>query len=72
MNPASTFAILTASLPAGTFVPEPLVTIDAMSLVPLLAALLGVVVALVVARARRRSGSITTAPADARDFRDAA
>jgi len=50
MIPASTLATLAGGLPPGGL---PVLAVDAASLVPLLWALVGLVVAVVVARARR-------------------
>ena len=69
MIPASTLATLAGGLPPGGL---PVLAVDAASLVPLLWALVGLAVAVVVARARRRPSGGTAPSAEQHDFRTAA
>ena len=69
MIPASTLATLAGGLPPGGL---PVLVVDAVSLAPLLWALVGLAVALVIARARRLSSGVKASPAGQEDFRTAA
>ena len=69
MIPASTLATLAGGLPPGGL---PVLVVDAASLVPLLWALVGLAVAVVVARARRLRSGVKALPAGQQDFRTAA
>jgi len=58
-----------SGLPPGSV---PVLVVDATSLAPLLWALVGLVLARVVARARRLPSSVKASPAEQQDFRTAA